>query len=101
MSYNRLMHAIAYLETKMNEMISEGRVYYQDDEEFSALSTLHEIAMKQVPRPVDIIVTGDGMCYKWKRYYCPVCRKEQPNRIVNRELTCDKCGQRLTLEENK
>ena len=98
MSYNRLAHAIAYLETKMNEMISEGRVYYPDDEEFSALSTLHEIAMKQVPRPVDVIVTGDGV---WKRYYCPICRKEQPNRILTRELTCDKCGQRLTLEESK
>ena len=34
MSYNRLTHAIAYLETKMNEMISEGRVYYPDDEEY-------------------------------------------------------------------
>jgi len=99
MNYNRLTHAIAYLETKMNEMISEGRVYYPDDEEFSALSTLHEIAMKQVPRPVDVKKLYLGDFTIGVRYFCPVCHKEIDKEVERDAISCEGCGQVVYIEE--
>lgn len=68
-SETRLNHAIAYLEKKMSKMIEANNVFYPNDDEFVALSTLHELAMKQVPSPVDVKKLYLGDCPIGVRYF--------------------------------
>lgn len=97
----RLNHAIAYLEKKMSKMIEANNVFYPNDDEFVALSTLHELAMKQVPSPVDVKKLYLGDCPIGARYFCPVCHKEIDKEVERDAISCEGCGQVVYIEEEE
>lgn len=55
---------------------------------------------KQIPKTIKRVQRywGNGKP-SWKDYYCPVCSKQQ-KRNKGDTWYCERCGQKLTWEEN-
>ena len=80
---------------QVNELLENGCCVppeYHNMDSYDALMTASICLIKQIP--VKVVEREN------RRKYCPVCHKQQPNKIATADLYCERCGQRLTVKES-